>query len=141
VASSLDVVADNGQECALTPGDVLYRTGSTPDAEQRVAANVSGSKSADCAAGSNVAVSVQDLQEMHNHFREKLDSGLKTMAANNGKGLPKAPDTRTTSGAVPAPSPDPNVQAELENQQKVADQTEAQVQQEAFTSQASGGGQ
>ena len=129
VSDHLDVNA-GGQECSLTPGDVITRISTKPDASQRVDALVTSSKKGDCSASSQVAVSVQDLQEMHNHFREQLDTGLKTLADNSGKnGLPKAPDTSTTSGEVAAPKPDADAADQLRAQQQQADQTEAQVQQ------------
>ena len=100
VASNLDVTAPaSGQECSLTAGDVVMRLSDTPDNNQNVTASVQSSKQGDCAAGQTVAIGVQDLQEMHNQFREQLDSGLKTLADKAGTGgLPKAPDTATTSG-------------------------------------------
>jgi hypothetical protein len=128
VASTLDVTA-GGQECGLTAGDVLMRLADTPDDNQNVTASVQSSKKGDCAAGQTVTVSVQDLQEMHNHFREQLDSGLKTLAENAGtNGLPSAPDTGTTPGEVPAPPPDQGAADQLQAVQQQADQTEAQVQ-------------
>jgi hypothetical protein len=130
VASNLDVNGD-GQECALTPGDVLYRIGETPDGGNNVAVSVSSSKKADCAAGKTVLVSVQDLQEMHNHFQEQLDRGLKVLAEKQGKGgLPAAPDASTVAGEVPPPAPDANVASELQDQQLQADQTEREAQQQ-----------
>jgi hypothetical protein len=76
-------------------------------------------------------VDVNDLQEMQNQFGEKIDSGLKTLADNSGKGgLPPAPDTGTSAGEVPLPPPDGNVDSALQAQQAEADQTENQVQQE-----------
>ena len=129
VSNHLDVNA-GGRECSLTSGDVITRISTTPDANQRVNALVTSSQKADCSAGSQVAVSVQDLQEMHNHFREQIDSGLKTLADNSGRnGLPKAPDTGTTNGEVAAPKPDADAADQLQAQQQQADQTEAQVQQ------------
>jgi hypothetical protein len=130
VASSLDVTtAGDGQECGLTAGDVLMRLADTPDANQNVTASVQSSKKGDCAAGQTVAVSVDALQEMHNHFHEQLDSGLQTLASNSGKnGLPSAPDTGTTAGEVPAPPTDAGAADQLQAQQQAADQTEAQVQ-------------
>jgi hypothetical protein len=129
VASTLDVTtAGDGQECGLTAGDVVMRLADTPDNNQNVTASIQSSKKGDCAAGQTVAISVQDLQEMHNHFREQLDSGLKTLADNSGKnGLPQAPDTRTTGGEVPAPPPDAGAADQLQAQQQQADQTDAQV--------------
>ena len=51
-----------------------------------------------------VAVKVDDLQEMYNHFQEQLTNGMGEMAKKQGtNGMPKAPDTgnqgfgRTTS--------------------------------------------
>jgi hypothetical protein len=132
VASDLAVVAD-GQECGLTGGDVLTRTSTTPDSDQKVTAIVTSSKKSDCASGKTVAVSVDDLQEMHNHFQEQMDDGLKTLASKQGTGgLPKAPDTSTVGGEVPQPPPDNSAANTLQDQQAAADQTEAQVVKEAF---------
>ena len=94
VVSSDITVISNGQECDLTAGDVITRLTDTPDADQRVNASVQASKKGDCGAGKQVAVSVEDLQDMRNHFQEQLDSGMKDLAEKQGKGgLPKAPDT------------------------------------------------
>jgi len=139
VDADLAVVAD-GQECSLTGGDVLTRISTTPDAEQKVNTLVTGSKKKDCAAGKQVAVKVDDLQEMQNHFQEKLDMGLKTMAEKQGTGgIPKAPDTSTVAGSVPAPPADKDTAKDLRDQQAAADQTESQVKQE--TAAATAGGQ
>jgi hypothetical protein len=132
VASDLAVTAD-GQECGLTQGDVITRIENTPDADQKVTVMVTSSKKADCASGKKVAVSVDDLQEMHNHFQEQIDEGLKTLSEKQGTGgLPKAPDTATTGGEVPLPPPDTTAAATLQDQQAKADETEAQVVKEAF---------
>ncbi len=132
VASDLAVVAD-GQECGLTAGDVITRTSTTPDSDQKVTAIVTSTKKTDCSGGKTVAVSVDDLQEMHNHFQEQIDDGLKTLASKQGTGgLPKAPDTSTAGGEVPAPPPDTSAANALQTQQAEADQTEAAVVKEAF---------
>jgi len=137
VDSDLTVVA-NGQECGLTAGDVITRLTDTPDADNMVNASVSASKKSDCAAGQTVAVKVDDLQEMQNHFAEQLNSGLGELAKKQGTGgIPKAPDTSTTPSDVPPPPPDTTVAKTLQDQQAAADQTESQVKQEAA---ASGGG-
>ncbi|MGO8732764.1 MAG: hypothetical protein ACLQVM_08215 [Terriglobia bacterium] len=130
VASSLDVTApDSGQECGLTAGDVVMRLSDTPDGNQNVTASIQSSKKGDCATGQTVAIGVQDLQEMHNQFQEQLDSGLKTLADKGGTGgLPKAPDTATTAGEVPPPTPDSGAADQLQAQQQQADQTQTQVQ-------------
>jgi hypothetical protein len=129
VATNLDVtVASSGQECGLTPGDVVMRLSDTPDNNQNVTASIQSSKQADCPAGQTVAIGVQDLQEMHNQFRAQLDSGLQTLASKGGTGgLPKPPDTGTTGGEVPAPAPDSDAANQLAAQQQQADQTETQV--------------
>jgi len=131
VATDLSVVAD-GDECELTAGDVITRLTDKPDDDNNVNVSVSASKKTDCAAGKQVAVGVDDLQEMHNHFREQITSGMGDLAKKQGKdGLPKAPDTSTVQGDVPPPPPDKSAAKTLEEQEKNADQTEADVKQEA----------
>jgi hypothetical protein len=133
VASDLAVVGD-GQECQLTAGDVITRISDTPDDDRKVTVSVSASKKTDCAAGKQVAVAVDDLQEMHNHFQEQLDNGMKDLASKQGTGgLPKSPDTKTVASDVPPPPPDTSAEKTLQDQQAAADQTEAQVVKEAFS--------
>lgn len=128
-SSALDVTSSTGQACSLTPGDVLMRMTDQPDANQQVNASVQSSKGSDCASGTTVAVGVQDLQEMHNQFRQKIDTGLKTLADKSGSnGLPQAPTTATTAGEVPPPSADPSAQAQLAGALQDADVTEKAVQ-------------
>jgi hypothetical protein len=136
VNSDVTVVA-NGQECALTSGDVITRLTDTPDADQTVNASVAATKKGDCASGQTVAVKVDDLQEMYNHFQENLTNGMSEMAKKQGTGgMPKAPDTGTQASDVPPPPPDNTAAKALQDQQQQADQTESQVKQEV-----AGGGQ
>jgi hypothetical protein len=136
VDSDVSVVA-NGQECGLTAGDVITRLTDTPDGDNTVTASVAASKKSDCAAGQAVAVKVDDLQEMYNHFQEQLTSGMGELAKKQGTGgIPKAPDTATTASDVPTPKPDDTAAKTLQDQQQQADQTESQVKQET----AAGGG-
>jgi len=138
VDSDVTVVA-NGQECGLTSGDVVTRLSDTPDADQNVTASVSATKKGDCPSGATVAVKVDDLQEMYNHFQETLTNGMGELAKKQGtNGMPKAPDASTEASDIPAPAPDTTVAKTLQDQQQQADQTEAQVKQEAA---AGGGGQ
>ena len=140
VADEVTMVVD-GDECSLTAGDVLSRTSETPDEDRNVTVKVLASKKADCGVGKEGAIAVDDLQEMHNKFREQLSSGMKELAQKQGKdGLPKAPDTSTTDGEIPAPPPDKSAAKALEDQQHAADQTETEVKQEAASS-TSGGAQ
>jgi len=127
-------VSSNGQECQLTAGDVIKRTSDTPDDDRKVTATVSASKKSDCATGQEIAIGVDDLQEMHNKFEEQLDNGMKDLSSKQGQnGLPKAPDTKTVPSDVPPPPPDNNAAKTLEEQQSAADQTESQVVKEAFS--------
>jgi hypothetical protein len=131
VSDVLNEQGPDGQDCSLSAGDVVTRIDDTPDANKNVKVLVSASQKSDCASGSQVAVSVDDLQEMHNHFREQLDSGLKTLAENQGKnGLPKAPDTKTKPNPDGQVTPDTSVKDELAAQQADADKAESDVQQE-----------
>lgn len=137
VNADLAVVAD-GEECALTQGDILTRLGDTPDADDKVSMSVAGSKAKDCAAGSNVMVAVDDLQEMMNHFQEQVDEGLKTLASKQGTGgLPKAPDASTQASNIPPAPVDKTAGQAVDQQETEADQTEAQVKNDGG---ASGGG-
>ena len=133
VASDLTVASD-GQECQLSQGDVITRTSETPDQDRKVTATVAASKKTDCGIGKEIAVSVDDLQEMYNHFQEQLDNGMKDLSSKQGKsGIPAAPDTKTVSSDVPPPPPDASAAKALQDQQATADQMEAQVVKEAFS--------
>src|ERR1035441_2837100 len=127
---SLPSPTSDGNECAPTPGDVVYRTGDKPDDDKMVDATVKSAKKDECPVGATVGIDVSDLQDMHNSLRQTMDEGLKKLAENNGKnGLPAAPDTKTTAGEVPPPAPDSNVQDDLAQTQKDADQAEAEAKQ------------
>ena len=137
VHNELSEVAD-GNECSLTDGDVISRVSDTPDSDKNVDVKVLASKKNDCAVGRQVAVSLDDLQEMHNHFREQISSGMEELSKKQGTGgLPKAPDTGKQDGEVPAPPADSSAAKALKDQQAEAEKTESQVKQEAGSS---GGG-
>ena len=139
VNNAITLVSD-GQECELTGGDVLTRLTDTPDAKQKVTASVQASKKGECSEGKQVLVSVDDLQEMHNHFVEQLNNGMKELAAKQGtNGMPKAPDASTVASDLPDPQPDQNASKEISDQQAQADQAEAQAKQDAAS--AGGGAQ
>lgn len=121
----------DGTECSLSQGDVLTRIDDTPDANQNVKVLVSGSQKGDCNSGAQVAVSVENLQDMHNHFREQIDDGLGELAKNQGKkGMPAAPAGTAVAKANPdgVAQPDPTAQADLAKQQQDADAAEKEVQ-------------
>ena len=139
VSSDMSLVPGEGDECALSQGDVIQRTTETPDDDGNVNVKVVASTKSDCAIGKEGPVSTDDLQEMYNSFRESLKDGMSDLAKKNGTGgLPKAPDTTTTNGDVPAPPPDKSAEKALQDQQSAADQTESEVKQEAGS--GSGGG-
>ena len=101
--------------------------------DNSVHVKVRAGKTADCKVGSTPTVDLNDLQEMHNQFREQIDAGLQNLAKNSGKnGLPAAPDTTTIGGAPPAADADADKQ--LQQQQKEATQAEAEAKQEASAS-------
>ena len=128
ISNEVDTSLPTGQECSLTGGDMVTRTGDMPDANQNVTAMVASSKPGDCAKDQTVIVSVQDLQEMHNNLREQVDSGLQTLAQNGGEaGLPQSPDASTMASAIPPPAPDPGAANQLQAEQVQADQIEGQV--------------
>ncbi len=131
VSTDEDLTTSDGTECALTGGDVVYRTGDQPDDDKMVDATVKSSKKGECPVGSTVGVAADDLQEMYNNLRQNMSQGMKEMAAKSGKdGMPTAPDTKTTAGEVPEPSPDTNATSDLQQTQKDADQAEAEAKQQ-----------
>ena len=130
VATILTEQAPDGSDCSLSPGDVVTRIDDTPDDKKNVKVLVSSSQKGDCNSGSQVAMAVDDLQEMHNHFREQLDQGLKTLAENQGKnGIPAGPKPGGRANPDGQAQPDLDVEAQLNDQQKDADAAEAEVQQ------------
>jgi hypothetical protein len=141
VDSDITVVA-NGQECGLTAGDVVTRLTDTPDADNNVSASVAASKKGECAAGQTVAVKVDDLQEMYNHFQENLQNGMSELAKKQGtNGMPKAPDVATTPSDVPTPQPDADAAKTLQEQEQQADQAVQEAKQESATTGGSGAAQ
>ena len=130
VSTDLDVSTDDGQDCTLSTGDVVERIDADAGTDNGVHVRVRAGKTTDCKVGSTPQVDLNDLQEMHNHFREQVDAGLENLAKNAGKnGLPAAPSTSTIGGAPPAP--DASAAAQLQQQQKDADQAEAEAKQDA----------
>lgn len=134
VSSHLEVSANN-QPCILRPGDVLNRTETVADQDNTVAVYVLKSQKSDCAAGTTPRIQVADLQEMHNHFREQMDAGLKTLADNQGKnGLPSAPaaaSPHVNADGTAIPDDAAAIGAQMHQQQQEAEQAETEVQQAA----------
>jgi len=136
VGGSLDVTqADSGQECALSDGDALALK--TPPAADATTANVvvlASKGAAECHANTVVSVAVSDLQDMQNHLRETIDTGLQELQAKQGKGgLPQAPASAQAKPvqaayAEVAPPPDPAADnADLQVLTQSASQAEMEV--------------
>ncbi len=130
VSNTLSEQTDDGTACSLSPGDILTRIGNTPDANQNVKVLVTSSQNNDCEAGTQLAVSLQDLQDMHNDFRQKIDAGLQVLADNQGKdGMASGPPADPKPVEEGQAQPDTDATAQLDQQQKAADTAEADVQQ------------
>jgi len=128
VSSAISGEVPDGTECSLTPGDVLTRIEDTPDANQNVKVLVSSSQKNDCRSGTQLAVSVDDLQDMQNHFRAQLSEGLNQLAQNQGKGqIPAGPAADPREVAEAKTAPDLTAVAELQRQEQEADQNDKEV--------------
>jgi hypothetical protein len=144
VGDGLDLTDSTGAECAVSEGDALALR--TPPPSDATAANlvVLASKGGkECQSGGTVSVNLTDLQEMQNHLRETIDTGLKELQSKQGQGgLPaapasaKAPPTQSPYAAV-APPPDPADASAIQQQSQQADAAESEVTQAA---QDGGGG-
>ena len=128
----LDVVVDpDGQECAITDGDVLQLKIPPPAEAKRATLTVVSSKGGvECKNNVSVAVSFEDLQDMQNHMREVVDRGMEELQVKGGKdGLPAAPTGAPVAALVAqnAPPPDPAGAQELAQGAKVVDVAEREV--------------
>jgi hypothetical protein len=124
IVSSVIVVSADGQQCAVTQGDVLQLDPAAqyPDPSN---AKVLASKTLDCQSGKAVQIALADLQEMQNHMREMLDKGLGELQTHQGQGNLPVIDAslRTTTPAPYAadlPAPDANVASELQETTQAA---------------------
>ena len=119
-------------ECSLSPGDILSRVDDTADDDNNVKVLVASSQKNDCAAGSQVPVGIQDLQDMHNDFRAKITEGLGKLAENQGKnGIPKGPPAASKPNPAGQAQPDLTVGTDLKAQEGEAGQAEKEVQEAA----------
>ena len=129
VSNTLAETTADGAACSLSSGDVLTRIGDTPDANQNVNVLVTSGQNADCPTGTQVAVSVQDLQDMHNDFRQKMDTGLQSLADNQGKkGMPSSPAPDRKASPDGTAQPDADAATELASTDQSGDKAEADVQ-------------
>jgi hypothetical protein len=126
VSSNLDVTA-NGEGCTLTPGDVIERRGQDTDATGGVAVEIVSSKAGGCPRNAATSVNIADLQDMHNRFREQLDSGLKMLADNQAAGLPKAPPAGARTVPDGAAPPAADAASDVATQESNGARVEAQT--------------
>jgi hypothetical protein len=126
VSASLDVTA-NGEICALTGGDIIYRSGELQN-DGKVGVTVLSSKPGDCKANSDIAVDLAALQEMENQFQEQIAAGMETLAARQGQGgIPAGPAANPTQVAEGQAAPAPDAQTLLAQLDQEADQVEAEI--------------
>jgi hypothetical protein len=129
--TDLDVIDARGAQCTLSQGDVI-QLNPAPLPADAVTANlvVLASKPAECVKGNQVAVPLTDLQDMQNHMRETIDTGLGEM--QTAKGLPPIPQSaRAMPVAAPfaaaAPPPDPTAAMQITQQVQEADKAEQEA--------------
>jgi len=135
----VDVVDANGQECAVTEGDVL-QIGTPPaaDATDATLVVIASKGGRDCRKTAVVSVPLDALQEMQNHMRALVDQGLAELQADQAKGtLPAAPPAAHADAApvvaqfaAIAPPPDPSVAKDIEKETKEADKSEKDLMKE-----------
>jgi len=132
VGSDLDVMTDDGKYCSLQAGDVLRVVTPLSPGQTAAQVRVASSQRADCPSGASVAVSLENLQDMQNTFHAQVESGLGTMLAHQGDGIPAASldavagkPQPTVDG--PAPVKATELMGMLNDQRDQADKAEVQV--------------
>ena len=131
--ADVDVIDARGQQCALSHGDVIQLNPPNPPlAPDAINASlvVLASKPQECMRGQPVSVQLADLQDMQNHMREQIDTGLSEM--QSAKGLPAIPQSaRAMPTPAPfaalAPPPDPTAATQIAQQVQEADKAEKDV--------------
>jgi len=118
VGSELDLIDADGQECAVSQGDVLRLVSRPPSGADAATVEVLSSKGGvECSRGRIVSVGFVDLQDMHNHMRENVDQGLAELQSRPA-GLPAPPPSAMgapvqASFAANAPPPDQDVATQI----------------------------
>jgi hypothetical protein len=130
------VTSENG-ECGLTAGDILQMDAPLPNDVLTANVRVVSSKRMDCPASSMVSVSLDQLQEMHNELRQRVDEGMKVLRAGRGSGgIPSVPPEAIAPPPRPSyvmdagPVSGDQVVAMIAEQQKTADATPEVIQNE-----------
>lgn len=132
----LSVITADDRTCPLSAGSMLRLPAPPPADAINVTLIVAASRQGECPGNAEVAVSFEDLQEMHNSFRTQLAAGLQTLREQQGQaGLPAAPPsaisspTRSTDTGTPAS----DAQSLLQLALREADSSEQSLGQTAFS--------
>jgi hypothetical protein len=132
--SDLDVVDAAGVECPISQGDIIEVASAPPaDASGATAVVLASKGGKECAKSDKVTVAFNDLQDMQNHMRETIDTGMGDLQSKQGKGgLPAAPPSATAAPVAAAftagaPPPDTTASTEIASQAQAADQAEQEV--------------
>jgi len=129
ISSSSASLDTSDGACAITAADIVRRTEDTPDADNTVGVEVVSSKKDDCAVGTASRITLDDLEEMHDSFRQKIDDGLKSLSESQGKGgIPNSPAATVHTLPEGQTTPDPTVESDLKKQREAADAAEKDVQ-------------
>lgn len=139
----IEVATGDGHTCLLDAGNVL-RLDSAPSWPPHVKLTVVASRRADCPVDTRVNVPVDQLAEMDNSFRARLDDGLQTLYSQQSQnGLPAIPDSvkAIPQSMYAAPADDGNLRSLLTEQQSVAAQAETDARNFAVAELASAGQQ
>ena len=130
VSTVLNVDPTDGQNCALTPGDIIERKSRTLTADGKVSVGVLNSKEGDCSVDTETTLDIATLQDMHNQFREQISAGMEKLASSQGKdGLPTGPAASARQVAEGQAMAAADAKDLLTKQVQDADQTEADVRQ------------
>ena len=128
----LDLVDATGNECTLTEGDAVQLGQNDPNATDINVIVLASKGGRECAKGTTVSVTLEELQEMQNYMRETIDRGMAELQKKQGtNGLPAAPKDATAApvesplaAIAPPPPPADEVKNELTQEQKAADAEE-----------------
>lgn len=133
-AAPVEAKVTSGGTCDLAEGDMLFRKGASPNADNTVDVVVkSGHGDAAhpgfCSQQAAIRVQLTDLQEMYNHKKELLSAGMEKQASLMGKkhGMPKGPKAQPTDVAAGQAEPDEQAVAELKQQILAGDESENEV--------------
>ncbi|MBI3542284.1 MAG: hypothetical protein HY075_03280, partial [Deltaproteobacteria bacterium] len=105
---------DGGPACALTAGDLIRLAASPSEEDQIASVQVVTSKGGSCAAGSQVVISIVELQNFENDFNEKLDNGMEKMKTELPGQLPQQPTEQPAEQSIDQPVEQPRMPPEVQ---------------------------